>query len=125
MVQAVLSGAQASRTRLRRGATLVSTIREILFVVTLRGRDWIDGTPLDGVSARIADAVSASLIRADNELGRRLDLPRLPGVLAGVVEGLARGDITVLDPDDAGFKDRFAKLAEAANARPQPEGSIS
>jgi hypothetical protein len=85
-------------------------------LVALRGRDLVEGTTEKALVARVADIVTAGLARADQELGRRLDVTCMPLVLAGLVAAVARGEITVIDPADAKFEQAFALLAEAAIA---------
>lgn len=125
VVDAVLEGVKASQTNLLSGDGLVATVRGILEALALRGRDLIESNALKDVIAQLAAAVSAGLGRAEKELGRRLDLPRLPEVLAGIVAALARGDLTELDPEHPKFKEVFAQLAEAAIARAQFEGAVT
>jgi hypothetical protein len=86
-------------------------------VLALRGRDWIESGTVKQLTTQLAGAVSAGLVRAEKELGRRLDLPTLPSALGGVVAALVKGDSTVLDPEDPRFKELFAQLAEAAVQR--------
>lgn len=125
VVDAVLEGVKASQTNLLAGAGLVATVRGILEALALRGRDLIENNAFKDVIAQLTGAIGAGLSRAEKELGRRLDLPRLPEVLSGIVAALARGDITVLDPEHPNFKELFVQLAEAAIARAQLEGGIS
>jgi hypothetical protein len=125
VVDAVLEGVKASQTNLLTGAGLVATVRGVLEALALRGRDLIENNAFKDVIAQLAGAIGAGLTRAEKELGRRLDLPRLPEVLSGIVAALARGELTVLDPENPKFKELFAQLAEAAIARAQLEGAMS
>jgi hypothetical protein len=125
VVDAVLDAAKASQTNLLTGGRLVATVRGILGALALRGHDLIENNALNDVVARLTSAIAAGLVRAGEEMGRRLSLSFLPEVLAGIVAALAHGDITVFEPEHPKFKELFAQLAETAITRAQIEGAIS
>jgi hypothetical protein len=116
VLDGVLKGSEAGSLKVLGGALLVDLLGETLRMVALRGRDLVEGTTEKALVARVADVVTAGLARADQELGRRLDVTCMPLVLAGLVAAVARGEITVIDPADAKFEQAFALLAEAAIA---------
>jgi hypothetical protein len=69
---------------------------------------------VDKLGATIEEALSASLILAEEELGRQLDRSGVPSVLGGVVQNLLRGELTDLDPKSKSFQKLFETLAVAA-----------
>jgi hypothetical protein len=116
IVDGVLKGSKGGPLKVLGGDLLVEVIGETLHMVALRGRDLVETTSEQALVARVADVVAAGLARADEELGRRLDVTCLPLVLAGLVAAVARGEVATIDPADPKFQEAFALLAEAAIA---------
>ncbi len=109
----VVKGTRGDKTGLLAGAALVDLVTEIFLTLSRRGRDLIANSTQKELAAKLSETVAAGLARAEKEIGRRLDLPALPAVLAGLVAAVARGELADIDPENGKFKEVFAQLAEA------------
>ena len=109
----VIKGTKGDKTGLLAGAALVDLVNQIFLTLSRRGRDLIANSTQKELAAKLAETVAAGLARAERELGRRLDAPALPAVVAGLVAAVARGELADIDPESGKFKELFAQLAEA------------
>ena len=116
VMNGVLQGSKNSQLKLLGGTVLVDTLAETLRVVALRGRDLVETTTEKALVAKVADTVSAGLVRSNLELGRGIDVTYLPFELAGLVGAVARGDVTTVDVADPKFQEVFGFLTQAASA---------
>ena len=114
VVNGVLQGSKNSQLKLLGGTVLVDTLAETLRVVALRGRDLVETTTEQALVAKVANTISAGLVRSNQELGRGIDVTYLPFELAGLVGAVARGDVTAVDAADPKFQEVFGFLTEAA-----------
>jgi hypothetical protein len=112
-VDALVRAVAGDPARLLGGVVFVDATRRILRVVGTRGLDRLEDLGLDAFSTQLETLVSATLARAQQELGRRIDRLALPAALAGVVDAWAAGTEWSLDPDDPDFASWFAMLADS------------
>ena len=116
VLKAVLQATGKSQLKLAAGDTLIEVAHEVLGAVACNGASLAKSKGVDKLGATIEEALSASLILAENELGRQLDRTAVPNVLGGVVQNLLRGELTDLDPKSKNFQNLFNELAVAATA---------
>jgi hypothetical protein len=116
VVDAVFSVAADSDKKLLAGATLVAVVEELVDTLARYGRSLVGEGPVEALGPKLAETLGAGVARAETEIGRGLDLPSLPSVLAELVIKVARGELTNLDPEDQKFQQLFAELAEIASA---------
>jgi hypothetical protein len=111
---ALVTATEGDEGKLLVGGTLVALARELVQVLASHGRLLGETVPADELSERLAALLAAGLARAESEIGRRMSRAELPGILAGLVVALARGELATLDADDANFKRIFASIADSA-----------
>ncbi len=116
VLNAVLEATDKSELKLVAGDTLIEVAHEVLVAVACNGAGLAESKGVDKLGATIEEALTASLILAEKELGRRLDRSAVPSVLGGVVQTLLRGELTDLDPKSKNFQKLFNELATAATA---------
>ena len=114
VLNAVLQATDKSQLKLVAGDTLIEVAHEVLGAVACNGASLAESKGVDKLGATIEEALSASLILAEEELGRQLDRSGVPSVLGGVVQNLLRGELTDLDPKSKSFQKLFETLAVAA-----------
>ncbi|MEJ2540179.1 MAG: hypothetical protein P8188_09435 [Gemmatimonadota bacterium] len=96
LAAAVVDALEADPTRLVTGSILVGSLRNLLMEAARRGQPLIDGdVPVEAIHAVLA----AALDRAQEEIGRGLDGPMLPGYLAAVLRAFLTEPVDVSDPE--------------------------
>ena len=78
-------------------------------VDSAHARDVVSGQTLDNFIAALATVLSDGLTRAEQELGRNLDLPALPAILNQLVAAWLRGGGVPLNPTSAAFDQLFTR----------------
>lgn len=114
VLNAVLRAAASDPQKLLTGNTLVQTIRAVLVALARFGKAQVQTASIGTVTDLLAEIIGDSLAQASTELGRRLDLPGLPGVIGGLVGAWARGDFKKIDPAAPAFRELLGRLLVAA-----------
>jgi hypothetical protein len=98
-----------------------SAVTEIVYgvleLIAVRGAGLLGDERVDDLTGRVKVALGVALDKAEQELGRRLDMVSLAPVVIGVAGAWARGDVPTLDPDDPRFAEVFATVAEEVLSR--------
>jgi hypothetical protein len=116
VIQGIVDVAAETQTGLIAGAALVHTVREVLTSLGRSGQAALKNHPQAEIVAELTALVSAGLVRAEKELGNRLDRPAVPAVIGALVVAWARGEIATIDPGNDNFRRLFSELAERAAA---------
>jgi len=114
VLNAVLRVAADDPQKLLTGNTLVETIRAVLIALARFGKARVQAVAIGAATDLLTGIIDDSLTQASAELGRRLDLPGLPGVIGGLVAAWARGDFKKIDPATPAFRELLASLLAAA-----------
>ncbi|HEX5220210.1 MAG TPA: hypothetical protein VFZ59_11635 [Verrucomicrobiae bacterium] len=118
VLDAVLKASGESKMKLLVGDSLVSTTQQVLQAIAAYGRDKASAGTLEQFGRKLGEVIAIGLARAEKELGRCLDLPALPTVLAGLAATWLRSRSDVIAGETPAFRKLFAKLAAAAMANP-------
>lgn len=116
VTRAIVDVAADNQTGLIAGAALVHTVREVLTSLGRSGQAALKNHPEAKLVTELTALVSAGLVRAEKELGNRLDRPAVPAVIGALVIAWARGEIAIVDPGNDNFRRLFSELAERAAA---------
>lgn len=114
VIDQVLEAARRDEKNLLTATAVVSLIDSVLQVVAQRGLPLLGDDSAAALAVRINAVVAVGLDTAGQELGRQLDLPAVPLVVAALVDAWARGEAADLDRDDPAFQALFAQLADQA-----------
>ena len=112
----VVEAVQKHGNELIAGALLVEVIRQVLGAVAAYGLPLLAAGSFESFLDKVSGVLIAGIAITGEELGKSLNLSSLPVVLAGLTLALARGDITVIDPNDSHFIALFEGLAASAKA---------
>jgi hypothetical protein len=96
------------------GGWMADTVAGVLHAVTVAGKAALDNRSMDVFEGELKELLRAGMVRAGAEVGVRMGLPSLPDVVERLVMAWAQGKIEVMDPQDEGFIELFAALAEDA-----------
>ncbi|MEO6034063.1 MAG: hypothetical protein ABIQ35_02285 [Verrucomicrobiota bacterium] len=116
ITDAVLAAGKNNSSPILSSATLVPIAQELFVVFAQRGFDAATDSAIGQLQDKLVPVLRAGIIRAESEMGRRLDVSALPGVLGGLVAAWLKGEAPALEPNDPAFQKFFAELAERALA---------
>jgi hypothetical protein len=116
LVSGIVDAANGDRAGLIAGTALVHTVGAVLTALSRSGRAALKNHPGAVLVDQLTALVSAGLVRAEKELGNRLDRSAVPQLLGALVLAWARGEIAIVDPDNDNFRRLFGELAERAAA---------
>jgi len=115
IVSAVLRAANDDPAALLNGEATVALVQEVLLAFARCGEAKVQLLSSQ-LEDQLVTVLKAGLVRADEELGVRLDLSTLPKVLARLVASWLGNLVSVLDPNDSSFRKQFAEIADSIPA---------
>jgi len=113
LVEVIVGACAQDKQRLVAGAALVDLTRRVLAAFARNGLGFVESRTLKQVGEDVTAVLDSGLARAASELGRRLDSPEIPVILAELILRLLRGELGELDPESENFKKVFSTLADA------------
>jgi hypothetical protein len=117
IVNAVLRASKNDPTALMTGATLVMVVQQLLPTLARYGRTATEGTAFASFENQLSAVLTRALAVAATELGRHLELPALPGLLAAIIAEWAQGKADASDAAAVAFNTLFIDLAQRAVLR--------
>lgn len=117
LVEVIVAACGANKERLVAGAALTELTRRVLGAFARHGMGFVESRTLKQVGDEVTAVLESGLVRASSELGRRLDHPEIPAILAELILRLLRGELGELDPESENFKKVFSALADALPRR--------
>jgi hypothetical protein len=88
----------------------------VLTAMSRSGRAALKNHPQAVLLDQLTSLVQAGLVRAEKELGNRLERSAVPRLLGELVLAWARGEIATIDPDNDNFRRLFGEIAERTAA---------
>lgn len=117
LVEVMIAACGQDEERLVTGAALAELTRRVLGAFARQGMGFVESRTLKQVGDEVTAVLDSGLVRASSELGRRLDHPEIPAILAELILRLLRGELGELDPESENFKKVFSALADALPRR--------